>query len=128
MCRTRNEEQLFLLRARRPAVALLGHIERVGDASGNHQQRLVDEVHIRTGIEGKQIDQTALGVAEGGIGMRVALEVIAVAVTIEVKRKFGRLFGRHAAHVAYIFRLTALCFFLTGGTGIGKTLLYFIHL
>ena len=118
-----DKEQLLLPRACRLAVTLLGHIERVGDASGNHQQRLVDEVHIHAGIEGEQIDQTALGITKGRIGVCVALEVVAVAVTIEVERQFCCLFGSYATHVAHVFRLRTFGFFLTGCTGIGKSLI-----
>lgn len=58
----------------------------------------------------------------------MALKVVVVTVAIEVERQFCSLFGCHAAHVAYIFRLTAPGFFLTGGTSIGKPFLYIVDL
>ena len=60
--------------------------------------------------------------------MRVCLEVILIAVAVEVKRELLRLLRRDAAHIAHIFRCFAVCLLLTGGTGIGETLLHIIHL
>ena len=107
---------------------MFGHIERIGIAARHHQERLVDEVHPLAGIKRHQVHQTAFGIAEGGAGMRVCLEVILIAVTIEVKRELLRLLRRNAAHITHIFRCFAIGFFLTGGTGIGKTLLHIAHL
>ena len=98
--RSGDEEQFLVLRARGFAETLFRHVERVGDAACHHQQRLVDEVHPFAGVECHQVDQAALGVAEGGAGMRMRLEIILVAVG----------------------------FLLAGGTGIGKALLHVIYL
>ena len=76
MRRTGDKEQFFVLRAGRLAVTLLGHVKRIGIASGNHQQRLFDQIHSLAGIERHQIHKTALGVTERGVGMRMALQVI----------------------------------------------------
>lgn len=124
MCSTGNQEEFLVLRARRFTVTLLGHVECVGKTSGNHQQRLIDKVHTFTCIECEKVDQAAFGVAECRIGMRMALEIILVAITIEVEREFCRLFRRHAAHIACIFHLPAFGFFLTGGASIGKSVLH----
>ena len=128
MRRTGNQEQLLLLRARRTAITQLGHIERVGDAAGHHQQRLLDKIHALASIERHQIDKAALGVAERRIGVRMALQVIAIAVAIEVERQCGSLFGRYAAHVAHVFDFSTLGLFLAGDAGICQTLLHAVYL
>lgn len=123
-----DEIQFLVVRPRGFAETLFGHIERVGKTARHHQERLVDEVHPFAGIKRHQVHQTAFGIAEGGAGMRVCLEVILIAVAVEVKRELLRLLRRDAAHIAHIFRCFAVCLLLTGGTGIGETLLHIIHL
>ena len=125
---TGDEKQFLLLRTRRLAITLLGHVERVGNASGNHQERLVDKVHPLAGIKSHQIHKAALGVAESGVWVCVALEIIAVAVTVEIEGQFGSLFRCHATHVAHVFRFRSLGFALTGDTGIGEALLHVVDL
>lgn len=86
VCRTGDKEQFLVLRSCRFAVTLFGHIERVGNASCNHQQRLIDKIHTLARVESHKFHKAALGVAEGGVGMCVALEIISVAVAVKVER------------------------------------------
>ena len=58
----------------------------------------------------------------------MGLQVIHVAVAVEVERQCGGLFGRYAAHVAHVLRFAALGLALTGGAGIGQTLLHAVDL
>ena len=85
------------------AVTQFGHVERVRDTSRNHQQRLVDKIHSFARVECHKIYQTAFGVLECRIGVRVALQVILVSVTVKVEGEFCGLFRCHSAHVADIF-------------------------
>ncbi len=128
MCSSGDEEQLLILRTGRTAIALFCHIERVGDASGNHQKRLIDEVHIRAGIERHQVHEAALGIAERRIRMGVALKVIGITFSVEIERQFSRHLRSHTAHIANVFRFSAFSFFLTSRTRIGKTFLNIINL
>ena len=58
----------------------------------------------------------------------MALQVIAIAVAIEVERQCGSLFGRYAAHVAHVFDFSTLGLFLAGDAGICQTLLHAVYL
>lgn len=128
MRRTGNQEQLLVLRAGGTAVTLFGHVERVGDAAGHHQQRPVDQVHIGRSVERHQVHEATFRIAERRIGVRMALQVIAIAVAIEVERQCGSLFGRYAAHVAHVFDFSTLGLFLAGDAGICQTLLHAVYL
>ena len=119
----RNEEQFLVEGSRGAAVALFRHVEGVGSAARHHQQGLVNQVHTFARVKGKEVHQAAFGIAEGGIGVGVALQIIVVAVLVEVKGQLGRLFRRYSFHVSHVFRLTAFRFALAGGAGVGKTVL-----
>ena len=119
----RNEEQFLVEGSRGAAVALFRHVEGVGSAARHHQQGLVNQVHTFARVKGKEVHQAAFGIAEGGIGVGVALQIIVVAVPVEVKGQLGRLFRRYSFHVSHVFRLTAFRFALAGGAGVGKTVL-----
>ena len=111
---TGYEEEFFVCRSCSLGVALLRHVECVGYAARHHQKRLVDEVHPLARVECHQIYKTALGVAECGVGMSMSLELIHIAITIEIERQFGSLFGCDATHITNIFRSFATSLFLTG--------------
>lgn len=64
VCCTGNKEQLLVLRSCRFAVTLFGHVERIGNTSCNHQQRLIDKIHSLARIERHKIYQTTFGVLE----------------------------------------------------------------
>ena len=119
----RNEEQFLVEGSRGAAVALFRHVEGVGSAARHHQQGLVNQVHTFARVKGKEVHQAAFGIAEGGIGVGVALQIIVVAVLVEVKGQLGRLFRRYPFHVSHVFRLTAFRFALAGGAGVGKTVI-----
>ena len=119
----RNEEQFLVEGSRGAAVALFRHVEGVGSAARHHQQGLVNQVHTFARVKGKEVHQAAFGIAEGGIGVGEALQIIVVAVLVEVKGQLGRLFRRYSFHVSHVFRLTAFRFALAGGAGVGKTVL-----
>lgn len=75
------------------AVTQFGHVERVRDTSRNHQQRLVDKIHSFARVECHKIYQTAFGVLECRIGVRVALKIILVSVTVKVEGEFCGMLG-----------------------------------
>lgn len=92
------------------------------------EQGLVNQVHTFARVKGKEVHQAAFGIAEGGIGVGVALQIIVVAVLVEVKGQLGRLFRRYSFHVSHVFRLTAFRFALAGGAGVGKAFLHAVDL
>jgi hypothetical protein len=63
-------EQLLVLRAGGLGERILGHVEAVGLATGNHQQRLVDEFDLVGGIPTHQVQQAAHCVLERRDGVR----------------------------------------------------------
>ena len=75
-------EQFLVLRAGCLGECILGHVQAVGLATSDHQQRLVDQLDLVGGVEAHQVQQTARGVFEGRVGVRMRLPVVLVTLAI----------------------------------------------
>lgn len=67
--RTFNKEQLF-----------------AGRTAGNHQQRLIQQIHAIGGISDHELGKASNRAAPGGTGVRVVFIAVAVIIAIEIKR------------------------------------------
>jgi hypothetical protein len=66
---------------------LLGHVSGVGPASGDHQQRHVDQFELVGGVEGHQIEQAAHRVLEGRARARVRAPEVLITLPVQVERQ-----------------------------------------
>ncbi len=79
---TIDEIEFFIRRARRFRESIFCYVERIGVAAGNHQKRLVDEVHIGRCVKREEVEVAAQRIHERGIRVTVRLAVIDIAVGI----------------------------------------------
>lgn len=66
--RTFNKEQLFAGRSSRLDMGIFRHIACIGHTAGNHQQRLVQQIHAIGGVPGHELGKASNRVAPGGTG------------------------------------------------------------
>ena len=115
-------EQFLVLRAGGPDERILAHVQAVGLAARDHQERLVDQLDPVGGIPAHQVQQVAGGVLEGRAGVCMRAPVILVALTIHFERQRGNLLVRHVG-VARIKHLATSGFLGAGGGGLLQSLL-----
>lgn len=85
--------------------------------------RLVaDRLDLVGGVEAHQIQQTAGGVLEGRVGVRVRLSVVLVALPIQIERQFGDLLIGQVG-IPRIEYVPAGCFLSAGSQSLLQTLL-----
>lgn len=77
-----DEEQFLIIGARGVAEALFRHVECVGVATGNHKKRFIDKMHSLGSIPVHQVNETAFGVTERGIGMTVVDHIVVIPLTV----------------------------------------------
>lgn len=69
MRRTFNKGQLFAGRSSRLGIGIFRHIACIGHTAGNHQQRLIQQIHAIGGVPpGHELDKASNRVAPGGTG------------------------------------------------------------
>ena len=95
MCCPIDPEQFLVRGARGPREGVLGHVQAVGLTTGDHQQRLLDQVDLIRRIPTHQIQQAAGGVLEGRAGTGMRPPVVLVALSIHLERQRGDLLIRH---------------------------------
>lgn len=124
MGRAGNFEQFLVARAGGIGKGFFGHIQRIGFVSGNHQQRLVNQINIGIDVKFHQIEQTADGAIGFGIGMEMAVGIVFIALAVQVHGNGGDLFRGHArAKFRGVLDFAGLYFFFACDGGSGEALL-----
>lgn len=95
-----DEVEFLVIRARRLLEGVLRHVERISLVTGNHEERLVDQVHIVCLIKGKEVEVAADRVLEGRVRMTMGLPIIDVAFAVKGRHLlqffFRDILGFHA--------------------------------
>lgn len=95
-----DEVEFLVIRARRLLEGVLRHVERISLVTGNHEERLVDQVHIVCRIKGKEVEVAADRVLEGRVRMTMGLPIIDVAFAVKGRHLlqffFRDILGFHA--------------------------------